>query len=231
MRFAALRLLCRLGAAAAVHAMVLAVAPAQAAGSAFSQVAEQELDALWHLPQWQQVVRQLPQQEAQVRSCLSGQVCSDPGTLWLAQIIRHSLGHSPIEQVAEINSALNRQPYRRDQEQFGREDVWTTPVTFARLGGDCEDYAIAKYFVLKLLGFTDANLRIVVLTSDDADEVHALLLVRAEDNWLALDNKTDRLGYLRELSGWHPQYAVNQTGGFRYLSARGLGTFLSPAER
>ena len=152
MRFAAHRLLRRLGVTAAVLAMVQPIAPTQAAGSAFSRVAEQQLDALWRLPQWQQVMRQLPQQETQVRSCLSGRVCSDPGVLWLAQIIERSRGRSPIQQAAEVNSALNRKPYRTDQEQFGREDVWESPVTFAHLGGDCEDYAIAKLVAPDRLG-------------------------------------------------------------------------------
>jgi len=231
MRFAAHRLLRRLGVTAAVLAMVQPIAPTQAAGSAFSRVAEQQLDALWRLPQWQQVMRQLPQQENQVRACLSRRVCSDPGVLWLAQIIERSHGRSPIQQAAEVNSALNRKPYRTDQEQFGREDVWESPVTFAHLGGDCEDYAIAKYFVLKLLGFKDGNLRIVVLTSDGGQEVHALLLVRAEQSWLILDNRTDRLQDLGEFSGWRPQYAVNETGGFRYLSAGASGTSYPPAQR
>src|SRR5262245_54241810 len=180
MRLVSVGPLCRLGVAAAVLAVALATATAQAASSPFAQSSERRFDALLRLPQWQQILRQLPQQEAQVRACMRGLICADPGALRLATITERSLGQSRDIQIEEVNSAINHEPYREDREQFGRDDVWQTPVSFARQGGDCEDYAIAKYFVLRLLGFTDANLRVVVLTRDNWEQVHALLLARTD---------------------------------------------------
>jgi predicted transglutaminase-like cysteine proteinase len=201
-----------------------------AAGSGFSRLSEQRLEALWRLPQWQQVVQQLPRQELQVRACLSGANCADPGARRLAAIVALNLGRGPLDQIREVNSAINRAPYRQDREQFGRDDYWESPLTFARSGGDCEDYAIAKYFVLRLLGFTDANLRIVVLTRQGGNEVHALLLVRTGQAWLALDNRQDNPGQIGDLGNWIPQYAVNESGGFRYLSGAGKA-LQAPAQR
>jgi predicted transglutaminase-like cysteine proteinase len=231
MRFASVGPLCRLGFAVAVLAAVLDTAPAQAAAPSFNRLSERRLDQLLHLPQWQQVSRQLRQQESQVRACLGGLVCADAGAQWIAEIVKRSAGQSPIAQIEEVNSAVNRAPYREDQAQFGREDIWQTPLAFARNGGDCEDYAIAKYFVLKLLGFADANLRVVVLTRKGTNEVHALLLARADQDWLVLDNRDDRPGRLKELADWVPQYAVNETSGFRYLSASQPESFQAPAQR
>jgi predicted transglutaminase-like cysteine proteinase len=230
MRFATLRPSRRLGVVAAALAMVLPTAPTQAAGPAFSRVSEQRLDALWRLPQWQKIVQQLPQQELQVRACLSGAICADPGARRLAVTVAQNLGRSPLYQIERVNSAMNRIPYREDREQFGREDYWESPLTFARSGGDCEDYAIAKYFVLKLLGFTDVDLRVVVLTRTDGAEVHALLLVRAGQTWLVLDNRNDSPGQVADLGNWIPQYAVNESGGFRYLSGAAK-PLQAPAQR
>ena len=46
--------------------------------------------------------------------------------------------------------------------QWETEDDWATPLeTFCRGAGDCEDYAIAKYATLTLLGVPPSSLRLV----------------------------------------------------------------------
>ena len=105
---------------------------------------------------------------------------------------------------------------RRDSE---RDDLWQTPLDFARRGGDCEDFAIAKYFVLRLLGFPAADLRIAVLTGVETNEVHSVLLARLAGEWQVLDNREEQPRPLRRYDGWIPQYAVSESAGFRYSAA------------
>ena len=66
------------------------------------------------------------------------------------------------EPLRPVNGFFNRQPFVEDQAQWGVEDYWATPSEFLSSGGgDCEDYAIAKYFTLKELGVPAAKLRLV----------------------------------------------------------------------
>jgi len=52
---------------------------------------------------------------------------------------------TPFATFAGVNSYVNRIPYRSDEQAYGVTDRWSRPAEFfARLQGDCEDYAIAK---------------------------------------------------------------------------------------
>lgn len=71
-------------------------------------------------------------------------------------------GMSPLEQVKAVNVLINRWPYRTDMDVWGVMDYWETPVEFFQKSGDCEDFAIAKYFALRdpgLSRFPDADCR------------------------------------------------------------------------
>lgn len=96
-----------------------------------------------------------------------------------------------------INRFFNRIPSRSDLEQWGQRDYWATPFELLRQnGGDCEDYAAAKYFTLRLLNVPDDRLRLGYVTAlvEEKDrlrlEPHMVLLyyAEAESVPLVLDN-------------------------------------------
>lgn len=62
-----------------------------------------------------------------------------------------------------VNQFFNRRIYfREDTEVWGQIDYWASPLeTIARGQGDCEDYAIAKYFSLLASGVAPGRLRLV----------------------------------------------------------------------
>lgn len=61
-----------------------------------------------------------------------------------------------------VNKFFNQLAERTDLAHWGVEDYWATPSEFlASNSGDCEDYAIAKYFTLKELGVPVVRLRLV----------------------------------------------------------------------
>ncbi|MEP7296058.1 MAG: transglutaminase-like cysteine peptidase [Burkholderiales bacterium] len=64
--------------------------------------------------------------------------------------------------LIEINQTLNhRIVFAEDALNGGRADHWATPgELLSRGAGDCEDYAIAKYFALLSAGLPAAQLRI-----------------------------------------------------------------------
>lgn len=62
-----------------------------------------------------------------------------------------------------VNQALNHQAVpATDTLIWGRIDHWATPDEWrSRAAGDCEDFAIAKYFALRDAGVAVARLRLV----------------------------------------------------------------------
>lgn len=61
-----------------------------------------------------------------------------------------------------VNDYVNQTPFTCDAAQWCVEDYWATPIEFlANHGGDCEDFAMAKYFALRALGIADQQLRLV----------------------------------------------------------------------
>lgn len=64
--------------------------------------------------------------------------------------------------LKQVNEFFNRRTFFGEDSQIWRqEDYWATPLeTLARAQGDCEDFAIAKYVTLKLLGIPSEKLRL-----------------------------------------------------------------------
>ena len=62
-------------------------------------------------------------------------------------------GRPALDQLAAVNDYVNRVRYRDDRVNWGLRDYWAAPREFFARGGDCEDFAIAKYLSLRALGF------------------------------------------------------------------------------
>jgi predicted transglutaminase-like cysteine proteinase len=61
-----------------------------------------------------------------------------------------------------VNDFVALTPFYCDPVMWCQEDYWAKPLEFlSNDGGDCEDFAIAKYYALRSLGVPDARLRIV----------------------------------------------------------------------
>lgn len=74
-----------------------------------------------------------------------------------------------------------------------RYNEWIGPWELERRGkGDCEDYSLGKYFMLKELGFDPHNMRILSSHSMEYSW-HATLLVLLDEQFYVLDNETDKI--------------------------------------
>lgn len=75
-----------------------------------------------------------------------------------------------------VNGFFNQVPYFSDLAHWGVEDYWATPVEMlASFGGDCEDYAIGKYFSLKEIGVPVSRLRITYVRAINLNVSHMVL--------------------------------------------------------
>jgi predicted transglutaminase-like cysteine proteinase len=92
-------------------------------------------------------------------------------------LIAQSLHLSDAEKLQAVNAFFNRHiRYGEDTEVWGQVDYWASPRETLELGaGDCEDFALAKYFTLRLLGISENNLRLVYTTLTSAKQAHMVL--------------------------------------------------------
>ena len=111
-----------------------------------------------------------------------------------------------------VNDSINRIPYLTDQAHWGQPDYWATPAeSVASGGGDCEDYAIAKYYLLKEIGVPLERLRITYVKAIKINEAHMVLAYYPQPNAepLILDNLDKRVRPAGERTDLVPVYSFN----------------------
>lgn len=122
----------------------------------------------------------------------------------------HLRGKEPALWLDQVNRYVNRVRYNADNRVWGEQDYWAAPGEFFARGGDCEDYAIAKYYSLKYLGVPTERMRIVVLYDKRRKVAHAVLEVQVEGRSMLLDNLHARPVSWRDVTQYRPIYAVNE---------------------
>ena len=112
-------------------------------------------------------------------------------------------GRQILELVnAEINAAVE---YVADRGNWGRGDYWANPMEIASRGaGDCEDYAIAKMWLLRSLGFPAGQLQLVVLSDTRRRLYHAVLVAHLDGRAYVLDNLSSNLATDAAYSSYLP---------------------------
>lgn len=96
---------------------------------------------------------------------LAGQRYGDSGAASVAawrDLLTQSASQPDAVKLRRVNEFFNRRTrFGEDSEIWGTQDYWATPLeTLGRAQGDCEDFAIAKYVTLKLLGIPSEKLRL-----------------------------------------------------------------------
>jgi predicted transglutaminase-like cysteine proteinase len=81
----------------------------------------------------------------------------------LQQVMASLAGKDEPAELKAVNDFYNqRLAYMEDIDNWGVQDYWASPLeSLGKGAGDCEDYAIGKYFTLTSLGFAHAALRLV----------------------------------------------------------------------
>lgn len=120
--------------------------------------------------------------------------------------------------LEHINRTVNRRiRYASDREVWGREDHWASPLELWLQGrGDCEDYAVAKFALLRAAGVPDDALRLthVQATRDGQRMAHLVLVVQedAETEPLVLDNLIDEVRSAGQRPDLAPSFSFNLAG-------------------
>jgi len=163
--------------------------------------------SLNELPDW------LTYMERHLREDTPEEICRQSGLCNLKpwyNFLNSLRGLSKRQQIERVNQFANRQPYILDIDNYGQEEYWAVVREFLSRSGDCEDYSLTKFFSLRLLGFTNEELRIVVLQDTNLRIGHAVLAVKHRGDELILDNQSRQVISHRSIKHYIPLYTVNE---------------------
>jgi len=138
------------------------------------------------------------------------------------------------EKLQRVNEFFNKNVmFVDDSIHWKVEDYWATPIEFLATGaGDCEDYAIAKYFTLEELGIDEDKMRITYVKAYKLNQAHMVLTYFATPRSvpLVLDNLISTIEPATKRTDLLPVYSFN--GSNLWLAkARGAGKRVGGSER
>ncbi|MFZ2736977.1 MAG: transglutaminase-like cysteine peptidase [Burkholderiaceae bacterium] len=135
------------------------------------------------------------------------------------RLIDDSRSLSELDKLERANAFFNRHiVFASDALVWQREDYWATPLELMGRGrGDCEDYAIAKYMTLQLMGVGHERLRIIYVeaqTDPRTSQAHMVLGYYQQPNQepLILDNLWPAIHRSSIRSDLTPIFSFNHVG-------------------
>jgi len=170
---------------------------------------------------WRGVQRRLEDEMVQLALCEGDREgCVSQAALQFLTIVEAAKAREGRARLGEINRAINLavRPVS-DLAQYGRLDVWTSPLVTLTRGGDCEDYAIAKFVALRRAGLAPDDLRIVIMRDTVRGEDHAVAAARLDGRWLTLDNRRMAMVEDSDLRNYRPNFVIDQHNVMRYADA------------
>ena len=139
-------------------------------------------------------------------------------------------GDTEQRQLKYINDYFNRKfLFESDLKVWGPVDYWATPIEALIKGsGDCEDFAIAKYFSLKFVGVPVSKLRITYVRAlmggvgSNTTQAHMVLTYYSTPDAepLILDNLVSEIRPASRRADLVPIFSFNSEG----VWAAGSGT-------
>jgi predicted transglutaminase-like cysteine proteinase len=169
---------------------------------------------------WRALEADLQAEAKTLAQCGADAKSCAPEALRLAAMVdetRSRDGRARLETANRlVNGALR---YVTDYEQHGLADRWTAPLAALAAGrGDCEEYAIMKYVVLRAAGMEESELRLVLVRDRQIRIDHAVLAARFEGRWLVLDNRKSGVVETADVRHYQPLYALG-AGGVKLFAA------------
>ncbi|WP_419789391.1 cysteine protease LapG [Pseudomonas petrae] len=123
---------------------------------------------------------------------------------------------SEMDKLNVVNLFFNKQMrYAEDIDLWHEVDYWATPVeSLIKGAGDCEDYAIAKYFSLRRLGVPSEKLLITYVKALRLNRAHMVLTYYSSPNAmpLVLDSLINDIKPASERTDLLPVYSFNAEG-------------------
>ncbi len=108
---------------------------------------------------------------------------------WQALIEITKKSKDSLKTLRNINGFFNGIASRKDEDFYGSTEYWASPQEFmTNRSGDCEDYAITKYYALQYMGWNRDDLWLVFLKDKIRGGGHAVLVAECDKGQFVLDN-------------------------------------------
>lgn len=173
---------------------------------------------LWR--KWRHVDAELVREKTVLENCRADAASCPSYAAQFLRLVAAVKSKSGVAQIEEANRSVNAAiRYVNDLTQHREVDRWSSPLaTFASAKGDCEDYAIAKYVALTEAGFSQADLRFLLVRDRSVRQDHAVLAARFADRWHILDNRYSGLIDDTEASNFAPLFAITDRGVHMFVA-------------
>jgi len=155
-----------------------------------------------------------------------GQRAADTVVTW-RRLVAEGQALPDAQKLTRVNTFFNRLiRFESDLVVWNQADYWATPLELIGKGaGDCEDFVIAKYITLKLMGVHDEQLRLIyvrALSGSSVSEAHMVLGFYAQPTAepMVLDNLISSVRPASQRSDLVPVFSFNAAG----LWVGGAGT-------
>jgi predicted transglutaminase-like cysteine proteinase len=139
-------------------------------------------------------------------------------------LIANISNSSDNDRLKRVNDFFNRQMrFGEDTDIWIQPDYWATPMDSLGQGaGDCEDFAIAKYFTLREAGVTPNKLRLIYVRASiggsmgASSQAHMVLAYYAqpEAEPLVMDNLINDIRPASRRPDLVPVFSFNSDGVF-----------------
>jgi predicted transglutaminase-like cysteine proteinase len=151
------------------------------------------------------------------------------------ELIASGQGVAEAERLKRVNDFFNRNIiFGDDMTVWGQLDYWATPLeTLGRGAGDCEDFVIAKFYTLRLMGVSVEKLRLIYVQAHTGisavtpTQAHMVLAFypAPDAEPLVLDNLIGEIRLASRRTDLSPVFSFNEQGIFAGAS----GSMLAPA--
>lgn len=138
------------------------------------------------------------------------------------RLIDESRDLPETDQLTRVNHFFNRSiQFDDDIVVWQQQDYWASPLeTLGRQAGDCEDFAIAKYVTLRLLGIPKERLRLIYVRAriggadSPVSQAHMVLgyFATPTDEPLVLDNLIGDIRPAARRPDLFPVFSFNSEG-------------------
>ncbi len=135
------------------------------------------------------------------------------------EMVENAKSKDIVHKLKDVNDFFNKIKYETDEQHWHKKDYWAAPFEFMGTGaGDCEDYAIAKYFTLRKLGVPDKKLRITYVKllrrGTKYEQAHMVLTYYHTPTSIpvVLDNVNKLLKLASKRPDLKPVYSFNAEG-------------------
>lgn len=216
------------GQCATLGVALLVLATAAVADYSFDNPDEYLADATDWRP-WSDVLRRNALDSDLLSDCVAALERCPKRYRGVATLIIKGRELSLEDKVRLANRYVNKRRYRGDRSYrpaFVDGDLhhnqWRPLLETLTVGGDCEDFATAKYFLLRELGVSADVMRVVVLWDKRERDYHAMLAIDVDDEvwFLETDGSIPRF---RQMWKYEFQYSLNEQGIWDHIPRESHG--------